>query len=53
MPWRRNARSQLPPSVVAASPVQGASFDLPKHVFAYRVFVSEIMLQQTQASTRL
>lgn len=46
LPWRRNTHSQR-----SAGGDEGASEDLSTADFAYRVWVSEIMLQQTQVAT--
>lgn len=47
LPWRKNPSSTLKKSdqSIAASP------DLPLPTFAYYVWVSEVMLQQTQVAT--
>jgi hypothetical protein len=48
LPWRRNPHSQLPQQPGDAAAAAGAPAELSPQDFAYRVWVSEIMLQQTQ-----
>ncbi len=47
LPWRRNPHSRL---IEVPDGAQPAPADLDPQQFAYRVWVSEIMLQQTQVS---
>ncbi len=44
LPWRRNSHSKLPAAPGGGAPLAGLS----RADFAYGVFVSELMLQQTQ-----
>ncbi|GMH38068.1 hypothetical protein BSKO_05952 [Bryopsis sp. KO-2023] len=47
LPWRRNPDT----STKICNPEASAPLELPASVFAYRVWVSEVMLQQTQVAT--
>jgi A/G-specific adenine glycosylase len=52
LPWRRNPHStRLSVADPQEGQVQAASLELDDQTFAYRVWVSEIMLQQTQVAT--
>ena len=50
LPWRRNEHSKRPKSADDGG-MQPAPLDLDTQTFAYRVWVSEIMCQQTQVAT--
>ena len=52
LPWRRNPASRVDPAAAAAAGGGApAEADLPAAAFAYRVWVSEVMLQQTRVAT--
>ena len=50
LPWRRNAHTQ---TAAADDPEHKALLDLPQQQMIYRVWISEIMCQQTQVGMSL
>jgi hypothetical protein len=50
LPWRRNPHTQ---TAAADDPEHKALLELPQQQMIYRVWISEIMCQQTQVSTTL